>query len=359
MPRTLPRIAITIGDPAGVGPEICLRAVRDQTVRQECLPLLFGDANVLRRVAKRCQLEPIEPVMGLSDWHQEIGQLNEPAVVDVGAIDAESVEPGRVTAATGQACFRYLEAAITKAISGEVAAITTGPIHKEALHAAGHHFPGHTEILADRTGARQVCMLLTSPELSCSFVTTHIGYRDVMDALSVARILEVIQLTAAAMQTLRGRSPKLLICGLNPHAGEHGLFGDQEEQRFIQPAIQEARSQGIDIVGPLPPDTAFLPQRRAESDCIVCMYHDQGHIPLKALAFDVAVNVTLGLPIIRTSVDHGTACDIAWQGQASDTSLTQAVLLAAQLAQDRARTTLRRRPRTEATDTARALKTTM
>lgn len=176
-------------------------------------------------------------------------------------------------------------------------------------------------------------MMLTAPGITCSLVTVHVGYRDVPALLTVERILDTIELTAAAMERIRGRPPRLLVCGLNPHAGEHGLFGDHEEERIIEPAIAAARAKGISIIGPLPPDTAFLPKHRAGADAYVCMYHDQGLIPLKALAFEEAVNVTLGLPIIRTSVDHGTAFDIAWTGQADASSLIHAVTLAATLAQ--------------------------
>jgi 4-hydroxy-L-threonine phosphate dehydrogenase PdxA len=174
-------------------------------------------------------------------------------------------------------------------------------------------------------------MMLTSPELTCSFATVHVGYHEVPGLLSIQRILDVIELTAHALHRLRGRSPKLAVCGLNPHAGENGLFGQHEEERFIQPAIAAARAQGLQIEGPLPPDTAFLPTRRQRTDAFICMYHDQGHIPLKALAFDSAINTTLGLPVIRTSVDHGTAFDIAWQGIANPNSLYEAVRLAAKL----------------------------
>ena len=168
-------------------------------------------------------------------------------------------------------------------------------------------------------------MMLTSDVLTCSFVTAHVGYHEVPGLLSVERIVEVIELTREAMRRIRGKEPKIVVCGLNPHAGEHGLFGNQEEERIILPAIEEQRTAGANIEGPLPPDTAFLEWRRAETDAFVCMYHDQGHIPLKALAFDKAINTTLGLPIVRTSVDHGTALDIAWQGKANSQSLIEAV----------------------------------
>ncbi|MEO8497444.1 MAG: 4-hydroxythreonine-4-phosphate dehydrogenase PdxA, partial [Planctomycetota bacterium] len=218
---------------------------------------------------------------------------------------------------------------------GKVEAVATGPIHKKALNAAGVRYPGHTEIFAAETQSDRICMMLTCDEITCSFVTTHVGYRDVPGLLSIDRVLEVIEISHETMSKLRGKQPKLVVCALNPHAGEDGLFGDREEERIIAPAIEIARRRGINIEGPLPPDTAFLPQRRRETDCFVCMYHDQGHIPLKALAFDVAVNVTLGLPIIRTSVDHGTALDIAWQGKAVATSMIEAVKLAARLANAR------------------------
>jgi 4-hydroxythreonine-4-phosphate dehydrogenase len=175
-------------------------------------------------------------------------------------------------------------------------------------------------------------MMQYSEEITCTFVTVHVGYADVPGLLSTERILDVIELTAEWLVKIRGHRPKLVVCGLNPHAGEHGLFGDREEERVILPAVQAACARGLDVEGPVPPDTAFLPSRRNVTDAFVCMYHDQGHIPVKALAFDTAVNTTLGLPIIRTSVDHGTALDIAWQGQARPASLLSAIRLAVRLA---------------------------
>ncbi len=332
---TVPRIAVTMGDPAGVGPELCLRLLQDAEIAKQATPVVFGDAGILQRVAQHCGLPEPERILSQAEWPAIAGELQEPAVLDLGAIAVEAVQPGHVDAATGRASYRYIEAAISAALSGQVAAVATGPIHKEALHAAGIPYPGHTEIFAARTGAARSCMMLTSEEITCSLVTTHVGYRDVPGQLSVERILEVIELTAEAMRRIRGRPPRLVVCGLNPHAGEHGLFGAGEEERFIAPAVAAARQRGIDVEGPLPPDTAFVPARRRGTDAFVCMYHDQGLIPLKALAFDTAVNVTLGLPIIRTSVDHGTALDIAWTGRAQATSLVQAVLLAARLAASR------------------------
>jgi 4-hydroxythreonine-4-phosphate dehydrogenase len=197
------------------------------------------------------------------------------------------------------------------------------------MQAAGITQPGHTEIFAERTGTKDFCMAFFSETISCSLVTVHVGYHEVPSLLSIERIKQVISLTREAHRNLLGREPKLAVCGLNPHASENGLFGRGEEKAIIIPAIERARAEGADIIGPLPPDTAFTPSRRQRVDAYICMYHDQALIPVKALAFDQAVNVTLGLPIIRTSVDHGTALDIAWQGKADPSSLKAAVRLAA------------------------------
>jgi 4-phospho-D-threonate 3-dehydrogenase / 4-phospho-D-erythronate 3-dehydrogenase len=316
---SLPRIAITMGDPAGVGPELCLRALTDSGIRQFCTPLVYGDLSVLKEVAQRCQW----PAPG-----QE-------SIVDFTRIGPDEFTPGEVSPVCGAASFAYIDRAIRDALDGKVDAICTAPINKGALHAAGIEYPGHTEILADLTQAPRVCMMLTSDEITCSLVTAHVGLHEVPELLTVPKILDAIELTALTMRKLCGREPRLAICGLNPHAGEHGLFGRREEEEIIAPAAELARSQGIVIDGPLPPDTAFLPDRRRETDAYICMYHDQGLIPLKMLAFETGVNVTLGLPIVRTSVDHGTAFDIAWQGKASATSMFEAIRLAARLATNR------------------------
>ena len=313
---SLPRIAITMGDPAGVGPELCLRLLAEKRVREFCVPIVFGDLEILDRVAN----------------HLGWSESNPSDVLNLNRETAGGVEPGKVSAACGEAAYRYFTFAIDEALAGRVDAITTCPINKESLHAAGFPFPGHTEILASRTNAERSCMMLTAPEITCSLVTVHVGYGEVLAMITTERILDTIELTATAMKRIRAKKPRLLVCGLNPHAGEHGLFGNREEERLIVPAIEAARTKGIDVDGPLPPDTAFLPKYRKTTDAYICMYHDQGLIPLKALAFEEAVNVTLGLPIVRTSVDHGTAFDIAWQGKADVSSLIHAVQLAAKLA---------------------------
>jgi 4-hydroxythreonine-4-phosphate dehydrogenase len=309
-----PVVAITMGDPAGIGPELALAALADAEVRAACLPRLYGDRGLLERVGAKLGLAPP-------------GELLE----DCAAIGAAAVRPGEVSAACGRAAYTYIERAVAAALAGGVAAIATGPINKEALRAAGVPYPGHTEILAALTASPRVCMMLASAELTVSMVTTHIGLCDVPERITTARVLEVIELTAAAAGRLKGRAGRLGVCGLNPHAGEHGLFGRQEEERAIEPAIAAARAKGLDVAGPIAPDTAFVAAQRARFDALVTMYHDQGHIPFKMLAFDTGVNITLGLPIVRVSVDHGTAFDIAWQGRASLTSLRQAILYAARM----------------------------
>ncbi|ACB75433.1 4-hydroxythreonine-4-phosphate dehydrogenase PdxA [Opitutus terrae] len=327
----LPRIAVTMGDPAGIGPETCLRLLNNPELAQVGVPVVFGDVGVLRRVSALLGIPFYAPILKPDTWTQGFAEVIQPSVLDLGLLAADDVVPGRVDARCGEAAFRSVIAAIEAALAGQVDAVATAPLNKEAMHLAGHNYPGHTEIFAERMRAARSCMMLTSPELTCSFVTVHVGYGEVPALLNVPRIVDVIELTAEAMQRIRGRAPRLAVCGLNPHAGEHGLFGQREEERFIAPAIAAARSKGIEVIGPLPPDTAFLASRRKQTDAFVCMYHDQGHIPLKALAFDSAINTTLGLPVIRTSVDHGTAFDIAWQGRANPNSLFEAVRLAAKL----------------------------
>lgn len=311
---TKPLIAVTMGDPAGIGPELCLRLLQNHAVAEVCTPIIYGDLSVLECVSKHLNLP-----------------LDASRVHDLKCLDGQQVTPGRVDAACGNAAYQYVIASIEAGLAGRVNAVSTAPLNKEAMHAAGHKFPGHTEIFAQRMAAERSCMMLTSDELTCSFVTVHVGLCDVPGLLSIERVLDVIELTGDAMRRIRGREPKMVVCGLNPHAGENGLFGQREEERFLIPAMEAAQAKGWNLEGPLPPDTAFLAWRRRQTDAFICMYHDQGHIPLKALAFDSAINTTLGLPVIRTSVDHGTAFDIAWQGKANPNSLVEAVLLAARM----------------------------
>jgi 4-hydroxythreonine-4-phosphate dehydrogenase len=332
---TKPIIAVTMGDPAGVGPEICLQLLANEAVCAAVTPVVFGDAAVLAACARQTGLPAPRRVIAEGDWLLARADLEGPAVLDVAGFDGADFTPGVVSAKTGAAGYRYVLKSIELALAGQVAGVATAPLNKEALRAAGVMYPGHTEIFADKTGAQRACMFQYSSEVRASFVTVHCGYHEVPGLLTVERILDVIELTVAAMRRISGKEPTIAVLGLNPHAGEHGLFGNGEEESVIIPAIEAARARGITIEGPLPPDTAFIPAKRRSTDAFICMYHDQGHIPLKALAFDTAVNTTLGLPIVRTSVDHGTACDIAWQGKATASSLVEAVLLAAKLANGR------------------------
>ncbi len=312
-------LAITMGDPSGIGPELCLHLLAHPELLPDCEPVIVGDRTLLRRIARHLG-QPMPPDASLVDR------------ACFSESTAEALVPGQISAACGRAALDYIDFAIAGTLAGDFGALVTAPINKEALHAAGIGFPGHTEILADRTEAARSCMMQYSDEVTCTFVTCHCGYAEVPALLTINRLLEVIELTHDALSRIKGHPPRLVACGLNPHAGEHGLFGNREEEALIIPALEIARARGIDIRGPVPPDTAFIPAARRATDGVVCMYHDQGHIPLKALAFDRAVNVTLGLPIVRTSVDHGTAFDIAWQGKANPGSLIEAVRLAVRLA---------------------------
>jgi 4-hydroxythreonine-4-phosphate dehydrogenase len=326
-----PLIAVTMGDPAGVGPEICLQLLANEAVREFATPVVFGDARLLARCARQTNLPAPKRIISEIEWAEKCASIDEPAVLDLFGFDAEDFTPGSVSARTGAAGYRYVEKSIEAALAKQVAAVATAPLNKEALHAAGITYPGHTEMFAEKMAAKRSCMTFFSAEMICSLATVHIGYQDVVSALTTQRILDVIELTVEAVQRVKGKAPKIAVCGLNPHAGENGLFGRGEEESIIAPAIAAAKAQGIQIEGPLPPDTAFIAAKRRNVDAYICMYHDQALIPLKALAFDTAVNTTLGLPVPRTSVDHGTACDIAWQGKASGSSLVEAVRLAAKM----------------------------
>ena len=305
-------IAITVGDSAGIGPEISLRCA-DQLKNQSNLDIiLYGCEKVLNRVAEHLNLAPYSQIE------------------NVGVIDPDQMISGQATATTGLASFQAVDLAIQHAMNGTVDAIVTGPIQKEAWRAAEIPFPGHTELLAARTNTEEYCMMLTSETISCCLATIHIPLADVPKALTISGIERAIRLASITLSKKLNRPAAITVCGLNPHAGENGQFSHGEEENIIKPAIDLALAQGIPVTGPLPPDTAFTPSQRKKTDAYVCMYHDQGLIPLKALSFDDAINATLGLPIVRTSVDHGTALDIAWKGIASHQSMLSAIQYAYQ-----------------------------
>lgn len=338
--QRLPRVAVTMGDPAGVGPELCLRLLATPPDELGAVPLVIGSGTILARVSSAVGLH-VSHKQTIPANQSPLPTTNAAALLDLDTdpalkAAALSVEPGQVSAAGGRLTAAAVELATSLATAGHVNAVCTGPANKQSMLAAGVPFPGHTEWFAARTHARIWCMCFHTDELIVSLATIHVGYSEVPGLLTVGGITDVIALTGRFARDLLGREPRLAVLGLNPHAGEGGRFGCGEEQSVIEPAILRTRAEGWQVAGPLPPDTAFIPDRRAATDAYVCMYHDQGLIPLKMLAFDRAVNLTLGLPIIRTSVDHGTAFDIAWQGRANAGSLLAAVRLAGRMARQRA-----------------------
>lgn len=339
-----PRLAITMGDAAGVGPEIALRVWQDLRVQTAGIPLLFGDAKLFTRVAEKLGCD-VPSTLSIDDLSRTALDTSG-HLIDCGPIDAEAVVAGTFSKTTGIASYETICAAIDATIRGEVDAIVTGPIQKEAWSLGGIAYPGHTELLADRVASQSggqpaaVRMMLASETIACVLETIHVPLADVPGLLTTASLTRTIELAGETMRRRRARRgsllpPRIGVCGLNPHAGENGLFSHGEEELVVVPAIESARKKGWEVLGPLPPDTAFTPMMRSKIDIYVCLYHDQGLIPLKALSFDDAVNVTLGLPIIRTSVDHGTAMDLAWQGKACCLSMIAAIELASELVETR------------------------
>jgi len=323
-----PLIAVTMGDPAGVGPEIVARTFADPGFGDENRAFVVGEPGIMER-AIRLQGLPLDA--------KEISEPEEaafePEVIDVLAVGElpRDLPFGELDARAGEAAFRYVEKATTLASEGRVAAIATAPLNKEAMHLAGHEYPGHTEILARLTGTEDYAMMLVTDELKVIHVSTHVSLREAIERVRPERELAVIRLAHASMQRLGVEDPRVAVAGLNPHAGENGLFGTEDAER-IAPAIGEARAEGIDASGPHPPDTVLMRARRGVFDIVVVQYHDQGHIPVKLMGFDTGVNVTVGLPFFRTSVDHGTAFDIAGTGEADHASMRAAIKLARRLA---------------------------
>jgi 4-hydroxythreonine-4-phosphate dehydrogenase len=316
---------ITMGDASGVGPEILLKAYAAGELRYPVVA--FGDLEVLERCNRDLGYGvELRAVNSPAEWRE--GALN---VVDLGCLKADQVRIGQVDPRSGAAAREYVVAATRSALKGEIAAVVTLPMNKEATQASDPSFTGHTELIGALCGVRDVTIMLASDELIVTHVTTHMSLRRAIEEIKRERVERVVEMTCQAVARLR-RNPRVAVAGLNPHAGEHGLFG-REEIEEIAPAVEAARQRGLPVEGPLPPDTVFyLAVRKKRYEAVVAMYHDQGHIPLKLLDFEGGVNVTLGLPIIRTSVDHGTAFDIAWKGIASTRSLVRALDLAAQLA---------------------------
>lgn len=334
-----PIIAISVGDPCGVGPEITAKALSDPQIYQECRPLVIADAGLMREALRVANVNlDINAISHPEEGNYQRGKID---VLDMKNIDLDQLEYGKVTNMGGEASFQYVVKAIELAMDGLVDATTTGPIHKEAINLAGHHYSGHTEIYADLTKTKDYCMMLVDKDFRVSHVTTHVPLRKVADLVKKERVLAVIDLTYEGLRKMGIQNPCIGVAGLNPHASDGGLFGDEEELE-IAPAIQHARLMGIQVEGPIPPDTVFVKLRGKQYDAIVTMYHDQGHIPAKLIGFKyddltgtwgsvAGINITLGLPIIRTSVDHGVAFDQAGKGRANPESMSDALLLAAQL----------------------------
>jgi 4-phospho-D-threonate 3-dehydrogenase / 4-phospho-D-erythronate 3-dehydrogenase len=313
----LARIAISIGDPAGIGAEIALKALQDPSIAPLAEWFLVADSAALRAAANACNIDPSKLPFTLV----ETGSLPSGHAVDFGHLSAQY----------GVAAIDYVRRAVELCMNGETDAMVTAPLNKEAVTLSGRAFSGHTEYIAELTGSAESRMLLYSEKLATVHVTTHIPLEQAC-RVDRARIVRTIELGNDALQWMRRRPPRIAVCGLNPHAGEHGLFGLQD-QEVIAPAIAEARARGIDCSGPHSPDTIFVRALRGEFDLIVAMYHDQGHIPMKLLDFEGGVNVSLGMPIIRTSVDHGTAFDIAGRNLANPTNMKVAMRLAVRMAE--------------------------
>lgn len=336
----LPVIAVTMGDPAGIGAEIAVKALGDPAVRDVCRPVIVGDAKVVADAVRFTGSSA--RVRSFSDISQALYEDGAVNVLDLDNVDFGRLVYGRVSPDAGRAAFEYIKTAIELALARKVGAVVTGPIHKEALNLAGYHYSGHTEIFADLTGTKDYAMMLVDQGMRVVHVTTHVSLRRACDLVKKERVFVVIKLADEAARSLGVSSPRIGVAGLNPHAGEGGLFG-MEEIEEISPAVQEARALGINVEGPVPPDTLFAKTRGGQYDVAVAMYHDQGHIPLKTVSFTYdqrtgkwaavsGVNITLGLPLIRTSVDHGVAFGKAGKGTANPESMIQALRFAISLA---------------------------
>jgi 4-hydroxythreonine-4-phosphate dehydrogenase len=338
MSEQKPRIGLTLGDPAGVGPEIIVGAWSRPEMHQECRPVVIGHPTMLRRAADLWKIEA-EIVAIDAPERAEPSEDCIPCLA-CGPDDVVDVAPGTIDARSGQAAYEAVVAGARLALAGRLDAITTAPLHKEALNLAGHPYPGHTELLAEMCGVGDYAMMLyLAPGeqvrgrdgLAAVHVTLHTALENVFAELSEEGVLAKARLADRFMTKLSGRRPRIGVCALNPHGGEGGLFGRQE-RAIIAPAVERGRAEGLQLEGPLPADTLMIRARDGEFDAVVAMYHDQGHIALKLMGMHRAVNVTLGLPIIRTSVAHGTAFDLAWQGRAEVTSLIEAIRVAGRLA---------------------------
>jgi len=336
----LPIVGISMGDPAGIGPEICAKALSLEALYRIARPIVVGDARILSDAVRFCGLElEVSSCREVAEARFAFGAID---VFDLENLPFEHLRHKQVTAEQGRASFEYVAKVIELAMSGQIDATVTGPINKAAINAAGFHYAGHTEIYADLTRTQDYAMMLAEGDFRVAHVSTHVSLRQACERVKKARVLAVIRLAHAALRQLGIAAPRIAVAGLNPHCGEGGLFGE-EDDREILPAVAAARADGIAAEGPMPADTVFSKMRGGMFDLVVVMYHDQGHIPTKLMGFQyddrtgtwgqmAGVNVTLGLPIIRVSVDHGTAFGKAGEGRANPQSMVEAIKLAARLA---------------------------
>ncbi|HBG93391.1 MAG: 4-hydroxythreonine-4-phosphate dehydrogenase PdxA [Nitrospirae bacterium GWF2_44_13] len=320
------KIAITMGDAAGIGPEIIAKALYCAEIRDFCAPLVIGGRSVMEEAISLLKLPLKLRIINSPDESKADRGIIE--LVDIGKI--KKFEKGKPAAENGRACVSYIKKAVELALNKKVDGIVTAPISKEALKLAGFKWPGHTEMLAEFTDAKDYAMMLVGGQLRVILVTIHTSLKSVPEMIKKEGVLKTILLAKKACDMLDIKNPKIAVAGLNPHAGEAGIFGDEEKNEII-PAIEEAKKLGMPVTGPYPPDTVFHGAYKAGIDIVVCMYHDQGLIPLKMIAFEEGVNVTVGLPLVRTSPDHGTAYDIAWKGIANPASMLEAIKLAVKL----------------------------
>jgi 4-phospho-D-threonate 3-dehydrogenase / 4-phospho-D-erythronate 3-dehydrogenase len=313
-----------MGDPSGVGPEIIVKTLAEMTPGVRAASAVIGNREKLERADK---------LLGCGLRFAEFSRAREGdvPVVHVPTEDQERIVDGVMSAAGGEAAYQYVASAVTLALAGEITVIVTAPLNKAAMHAAGHHYDGHTELLAKLTGAKSSFMLLASEKLSAVHVSTHVSLKGATDRVTTERVLATVRAGYAHYRSIGYDSPRIAVAGLNPHCGEGGIFGREEIERINQ-AVELACAEGMDVKGPISGDTVFYRALNGEFDLVVAQYHDQGHIPTKLVAFDTTVNISLGLPIRRTSVDHGTAFDIAWQGKASNLNMKSAIAYARMMA---------------------------
>ncbi len=336
---TIPRLGITVGDPAGIGPEVTAKALADPQIRNLAEYVVFGDRQLWREQSVG-KLPFDFHKLPLADY-ATADAASHPVtagtvtLVELPDVDYEAIGTGRVTLEGGKVSVQYIMAAIDAVQAGRLDGIVTGPINKEAIRQAGYPWPGHTEMFAEKFAAQQVAMMFAGGPFRVVLVTIHMSLRKVLESITQERVLSIVQLTHQALRELFGiERPVLAVCGLNPHAGEAGRFGDEEELIII-PALEQARSQGIDVRGPLPSDTIYRAAMKGQFDIVVAMYHDQGLIPIKTIAFEDSVNITIGIPAVRTSVDHGTAFDIAGRNMADPSSMKSAIRMAVQMVEAR------------------------